>query len=105
MLYKQNSVIALLSTIKISPSSKEPPNPEEDIDANLSIFLEYFNANLDILTDIMEDKLAFIIIQSIWNRIVRDIESLLVPSLHLETSEKPIDEKQIAIIQYCFTVS
>ena len=98
---KQNAVKMILSNINVIQKSE---SSEEDVDAQLSFFLEYFNTNLDVLTDVMEEKLSFRIIQAIWDRIVYDLESLLVPSLHGEVVDKPLDEKQVAIIQHCFNV-
>jgi hypothetical protein len=98
---QQNSVKAILSNINVIPKQEAS---EEEIDSQLSFFLEYFNTNLDVLTDVMEEKLSFRIIGSIWDRIVNDLESLLVPSLHAQIIDKPLDEKQVSVIQHCFNV-
>lgn len=101
LLIKQSPLKAVLSNINVL---QKPESSEEEIDEQLSFFLEYFNTNFEILTDVMEEKLSFKIIQAIWDRIVKDLESLLVPNLHSDVVDKALDQTQVSVIQHCFNV-
>jgi hypothetical protein len=78
---------------------------EEEIDADLTPFLEFLNTNFEILTDNLEEGLAFSVIKSVWTQILLDLESFLVPDLHSDIVDKPLDEKHLAIVHHTFTVS
>jgi hypothetical protein len=88
----------------VGPSSTEKLIVEEEIDADLTPFLEFLNTNFEVLTDNLEEGLAFSVIKRVWSQILLDLESFLVPDLHSDVVEKPLDEKHLAIVQHTFTV-
>ena len=102
ILYKQSPLRTMLSNVNSILQKNE--SLEEATDDDLSFFLEFFNTNFDVLTDIMEEKLAFKVIQAVWDKMIKDLESLLVPNLHSENVDKALDEKQVLAIQNSFNV-
>jgi hypothetical protein len=95
----------MLASLKL----KQTPvtTKSEEVDTELGPFLEYLNINFELLTDCLEESLAFEVIKAIWERLVAELDALLVPGLHLDSgsSDKAmLDESSVAIFQQAFTV-
>jgi hypothetical protein len=93
----------MLASLKLSQSPSV--TKAEEVDTEIGPFLEFLNTNFELLTDCLEEPLAFQVIKAIWERLVADLESLLVPGLHMEGGSTILDESSVAIFQQCFTVS
>ena len=96
------SIKSVLVNLKLSPTKT---TNDEELDTDLAPILEYLNTNFEILTDIMEESQSFAVIKGVWDRIVLDFESFLVPNLYSDAIDKPLDDKQLSTLQYCYSVS
>lgn len=95
----------MLASLKLTQTPV--PTKSEEVDSELGPFLEYLNTNFELLTDCLEESLAFEVIKAIWERIVAELDSLLVPGLHLDagSSDKAmLDETSVAVFRQAFMV-
>ncbi|KAL2915230.1 hypothetical protein HK105_205095 [Polyrhizophydium stewartii] len=75
---------------------------QDEVAADLAPFFDFLNANLEILTENVEEELAFRIIGRIWNRVVEIAEAMVVPSLGEDPKErKPWDSRRFQFFKLC----
>ncbi|KAH9267667.1 hypothetical protein BASA84_000559 [Batrachochytrium salamandrivorans] len=72
----------------------------DELGTDLEPLFEYLNANMEVVTENVEETLAFHIIGRIWDRILTGFESMIVPSLGDEwKDQKPWDERRMCFFK------
>ncbi|XJO74858.1 hypothetical protein BDV3_005617 [Batrachochytrium dendrobatidis] len=72
----------------------------DELGVDLEPLFEHLNANMEVLTENVDEPLAFEIIGMIWDCVLTTAEGLIVPSLADEAKErKPWDERRMSFFR------